>query len=151
MSWLRRGLSAPGAAAPEPDDVAVLRTDLVSLRRYINRNAGQVPVGSVVTAHCVCDALGEILQLADNRTLDMHTVVSIGGFLNDYLPTTLRSFLAVADAPGSTAAEQLTEQLDALLDAASDLLAAARTHDADALAVHGTFLNTKFSRSDLDL
>jgi hypothetical protein len=84
--------------------------------------------------------------------------VSIRGMVSDYLPTTLRSFLAldpeVVDVPrpsGMTPVQSLLEQLQTLLSSATDLLASARAHDADALLSQGSFLRTKFTRSDLDL
>ncbi len=52
---------------------------------------------------------------------------------------------------GRTPVQSLAEQLEALLDAAADLLSATQAQDADALLSQGSFLRTKFSGSDLDL
>jgi hypothetical protein len=65
--------------------------------------------------------------------------------LDDYLPTTLRTCQSAA------AGDALRGQLRSLTDAATDVLAAARQRDSDAIRTQSAFLDTKFSRSDLDL
>jgi hypothetical protein len=162
MTWFRRGRDTTPPAAPEPppsgDDPATLRATVFALNRYINLNSGQMPGESVVTARRITDTLREVIDTSELRPLDIYAVVSLKGMLNDYLPTTLKSFLALDDAhlnvvrpSGRTPVASLQEQLEALLDAAGSVLLAARAQDADALLTQGTFLRTKFSRSDLDL
>jgi hypothetical protein len=168
MTWFRKLLPpvAP-APAPEPpvaepgldgDDPTTLRIELARLNRFINQNSGQLPGESVVTARRVTDVLREIVDTSEVRPLDIYAVISVKGILLDYLPTTLRHFLALDDAQlavarpsGRTPVESLQEQLEALLDAAVSVLTAARAQDADALLSQGSFLRTKFSGSDLDL
>jgi hypothetical protein len=130
----------------------------LDLNRYINSNAGKLPVDSVVTARQVTDTLREVIDTSEVRPLDIYAVVSIKGILNDYLPTTLQRYLAldpntleVARPSGRTPVQSLQEQIDSLWDAAAIVLEAAKAQDADALMTQGTFLRTKFSGSDLDL
>jgi len=129
--------------------------DIVKL---VNANAGQLPGEAVVAARRVTDALNDIIDTSAVRPLDVYAVISVRGTLTDYLPTTLRSYLAVdeniRDTPrpsGRSPKESLLEQLAALETSASSVLLAARNQDADALLTQGTFLRTKFSGSDLDL
>ncbi len=160
MAWFRRGRGAqPIAPEPSPENgSATLRLTLRELNGYINQNAGRLPVESVVTAFRVVDTLREVIDSSADGELDIYAVVAVEGILTDYLPTTLKSFLALdpsqLDLPwtgGRTPTEALQEQLDSLWDAASDVLVAARTADVNGLMTQGNFLRTKFSRSDLDL
>lgn len=168
MTWFRK-LLAPVAPAPEPepplaepgldgDDPTTLRIELARLNRFINQNSGKLPGESVVTARRVTDVLREIVDTSEIRPLDIYAVISVQGILRDYLPTTLRGFLALDDTQltlarpsGRTPIQSLQEQLEALLDAATSVLTAAQAQDADALLSQGSFLRTKFSGSDLDL
>jgi len=88
----------------------------------------------------------------------VYTLLPIKGILLDYLPTTLRTYLAVdvslLEIPrgsGRTPVEALLAQLESLQQSAWATLVAARNQDADALMTQGNFLRTKFSGSDLDL
>ena len=167
MTWFRKLLPPPAAPAPEPagaepeaggDDPASLRASLAQLNRFINQNSGRLPGESVVTARRVTDVLREVIDTSEIRPLDIYAVISVKGMLQDYLPTTLRAFLALDPAQltvprpsGRTPIQSLQEQLEALLDAATSVLLAAQAQDADALLSQGSFLRTKFSGSDLDL
>ncbi len=166
MTWFRK-LLPPVAPASEPpvaepeldgDDPVTLRIELARLNRFINQNSGKLPGESVVTARRVTDVLREVIDTSEIRPLDIYAVISVKGILQDYLPTTLRAFLALDDAQltvarpsGRTPIQSLQEQLEALLDAATSVLTAAQAQDADALLSQGSFLRTKFSGSDLDL
>jgi hypothetical protein len=151
MSWFQRGRD-PVATPRDPDldaEKETLLNDLLTLRDYLNRHADRLPAVSVVTAHEIGDVLRAVLDAAGDRPLDAHTAVRLQGFLTDYVPTTVRSFLAVGTDRES--AGILQEQLASLLDEADGLAASVRSSDTDALLTQGTFLRTKFSRSDLDL
>jgi hypothetical protein len=163
-AWLERVRAAvPTAAAPTPahppeDSPEALRQELTQLIRYINRNSGRLPGESAVTARRVTDVLREIIDSSEIRPLDIHATVSVHGMVTDYLPTTLRTFLAldpsqlrVAGAGAGTPIESLQEQLESLWDSASAVLDATHAQDANALIAQGRFLRTKVSGSDLDL
>jgi hypothetical protein len=144
---------------PDPgDSPEELRRTLGQAVRFINGSAGQLPVAAVVNARRLTDTLGEIIDTSDVRPLDVYTVITVKGTLRDYLPTTLHGYLNVADElrqtprpSGRTPAQSLLEQIDDLQTSASQVLVAARNQDVDALMTQGTFLRTKYSRSDLDL
>lgn len=163
MNWLRRafdgGEERPAPAPPEDDHApAVLRRLLAELVRELNRSAGQLPTAAVVRARRLTDTLQEIIDSSDVRALDVYAGITVRSTLTDYLPTTVRRYLAVPpelrDRPrpsGATPTASLLEQLTALQTSASAVLDALQHHDADALMTQGTFLRTKFSGSDLDL
>ncbi len=142
------------------DRPEALLNSLFELNALINTNAGRLPVEAVVIGRQITDVIREMIDgaLADQGSLDIHETVSIKGVLSDYLPTTLRTYLAldpsVVDTPrpaGSTPRQALIEQLETLWESSADLRDSSRAHDADALMAQGSFLRTKFSGSDLDL
>jgi hypothetical protein len=161
MTWFRRAHeAAPPGEPPTPDEdsPAALLGSLFGLVVFINANSGRLPVEAVVVARRIADTVREVIDTSDGRELDIYAVVAVKGIIADYLPTTLRSYLAldpaqveVARPSGRTPNESLIEQLDSLWESATDLLAAAQSRDADALLTQGNFLKTKFTRSDLDL
>jgi excinuclease UvrABC helicase subunit UvrB len=158
-SWFRRGHDqAPPAPAPDPDAPDALVRRLWELIQFVNRSAGQLPTEAVVLSRRVTDTLRDVIETSSERTLDAHAVSQINGIVDDYLPTTLRTYLNLDPAltervgpSGRTPRAALREQLDALQDAADDLLHAAQARDVDALVSQGNFLRTKFTGSDLDL
>jgi hypothetical protein len=161
MTWFRRlREGAQEEAAPDASDTPdALRATIFELIAFVNRSAGRLPAEAVVIARRITDTVREVVDGADSeRGLDVYAIVAIRGILDDYLPTTLRTYLALdpglVDVPrpsGRTPSESLLEQLDALWSSATDLLVATHAHDADALLSQGNFLRTKFTRSDLDL
>ena len=165
MTWFRRASDRAQQQAREQlsqddpkDKPESLLASMFELVREINVNAGRLPVEGVVIARRVLDAVREVIETSAERDLDIRAIVSVRGILEDYLPTTLRSYLAidpavvdVARPSGRTPAQSFIEQLDVLWSSAMDLLDATRAHDADALLSQGSFLRTKFSGSDLDL
>lgn len=162
MAWFRRDPAPPPpSAVPDPDagdSPEALRAAIATMTRTINANAGRLPLRAVVAARRITDLLAEIVDTTDVRPLDVYATISVRGAVTDYLPTTLRAYLAVdkdlVDVPrpsGSTPTQSLLEQLDALEGAALAVLEATQAQDVDALMTQGSFLRTKFSGSDLDL
>jgi hypothetical protein len=162
MTWFRRlheDEPPPRAQPPAEDDSPdALRRRLWDLERFVNRNAGKLPVEAVVIAREVTDTIREVVDTSHDGELDVYAVVSINGIVGDYLPTSLRSYLNLdpqlteqAGPNGRTPRAALRDQLEDLLAAAEELLTAARSHDVDALFTQGNFLRTKFTGSDLDL
>ena len=150
---------APRDPGPPPEDTPeAFATRIWDQIRFVNRSAGQLPTSAVVEARGVTDTLREIIGTSAVRPLDVYTVVALRGIVDDYLPTTLQRFLAldpslrgVAGPNGQTPLQSLDEQLASLQDAADRVLEATRSQDVDAVMTQGNFLQTKFSRSDLDL
>ena len=161
MTWFRRGHDTPPAqseAEEDKDAPDALRRRLWELVQFINRNAGKLPVEAMVLSRQVTDTIREVIETSTDRALDVYAVVSINGIVDDYLPTTLRTYLNLdpslterAGPSGRTPRAALHEQIDALAQAAEELLHATQAHDVDALFSQGNFLRTKFTRSDLDL
>jgi hypothetical protein len=162
MTWFRHGSEEQAAPPPKSDEDDDKPEALLGrqwqLVQFINRNAGKLPVEAVVIARRITDTIRAVIDTAADRELDIYAVVSINGILADYLPTTLRTYLQLDPGlteqigpSGRTPQAALREQLDALWDAADDLLRATQAHDVDALSTQGNFLRTKFTRSDLDL
>lgn len=160
-SWFRRLRDeAQEQVEPDPDDSPeALRARIGELVSFVNRSAGSLPAEAVVISRRITDMLREVVDGAEpEHGLDIHAIVSVRGIVEDYLPTTLRTYLAldprVVDQPrpaGKSPSESLLDQLESLWTAAADLRDAARAHDADALLSQGSFLRTKFTGSDLDL
>lgn len=165
MGLFRKGSAHDDAPAASPllaqddgDSAEVLRRTLEDVIAFINRNAGRLPGVAVVSARRVTDTLRETIDSNEVSPLDVYAVLAVRSTLNDYLPNTLRSYLAVDTAlletprgSGRTPSQSLLEQLDALEMSTSVTLVAARGQNADALMTQGSFLRTKFSGSDLDL
>ena len=164
MTWFRRGNDrtdqppVPPVPPADHDAPDKLRARLWALVQLINRNAGKLPVEAVVYARQVTDTIREVIETSADDALDVYAVVQINGIVDDYLPTTLRAYLnldpSITDQPGPsgrTPRAALREQLESLSAAAHELLEATRAHDVDALFTQGSFLRTKFTRSDLDL
>jgi hypothetical protein len=161
-NWLRRTSDRAQVELGPQDDPKdkpeALLASMFDMAHEVNSNAGRLPVEGVVVARRVLDVVHEVIETSSERDLDVHAIVSIRGMLEDYLPTTLRAYLAIDPSvvdevrpSGRTPAQSFIEQLDVLWASAMDLLDAARAHDADALLSQGSFLRTKFSGSDLDL
>ncbi|MFN2518166.1 MAG: hypothetical protein ABR604_03835 [Jatrophihabitantaceae bacterium] len=160
MALFRRHEARPSPPAEdEPaDSPAELLRALDQLVAYINQNAGKLPGESVVAARRDTDALREIIDTADEGELDVYAIISVKGIVNDYLPTTLRTYLSldpqvvdVRRPTGRTPKESLLDQIMSLWAGAADVLTAAQAKDADALVSQGSFLQAKFTGSDLDL
>lgn len=162
MTWFRRAQERAQETLGPQDDPKdqpdALLGSVFERVREVNASAGKLPAEGVVLARRVLDAVREVIETSGERELDVHAVVSIRGMLEDYLPTTLRAYLALDPAvvnevrpSGRTPAQSFIEQLDVLWSSAMDLLDAIRAQDADALLTQGSFLRTKFSGSDLDL
>jgi hypothetical protein len=156
--WLSRlfdpDSSRPAAAVAdslqESDSPAAMSRQLRVLVGEINRSAGNLPAEGVVLARQITDLADEVLRQAEVHPMNIHARVSLNAVIRDYLPTTLRAFVAASrsdtsDAPG----RQLTEQLVVLRDSVRDTVAAQRDDDVRALEAQGIFLSTKFAGSDL--
>lgn len=150
--------SAPEPGSDESDSPNSLRRSMEDVIVLIQHSSGRLPGVAVVEARRIIDTLRETIDTSEVRPLDVYAVLAVQGTLNDYLPTTLRRYLAVdtnlLDTPlrsGRTPSQSLLEQLDALQMSASATLVAARNQDVDALIAQGSFLRTKLSGSDLDL
>lgn len=162
MAWFRRGTPPPPVASPPEDDPAdtpeALRSAIADVVRLVNASAGRLPLAAVVAARRITDVLADVVATSEVRPLDIQAVLSVRATAVDYLPTTVRTYLAVDEslvdvprASGRTPRESLLEQLEALEGAALAVLEASQQQDVDGLLTQGNFLRTKFSRSDLEI
>jgi len=161
MTWFRKHEAPPPVVEEDTDSPVALLRALDQLVGFVNHNAGKLPGESVVAARRVTDTVREVIDTADDSDsggLDVYAIMSVKGIVNDYLPTTLRAYLAldpqvldVRRPTGRTPQESLLEQITSLWTGAADVLTAAQAKDADALVTPGNFLQTKFTGSDLDL
>jgi hypothetical protein len=162
VAWFRR--DAPPAIVPTPlgedpaDRPEALRETIADVVRLVNSSAGRLPLAAVVASRRITDVLSDVVATSEVRPLDVHAVISVRATATDYLPTTVRSYVAVdetlVDVPrlsGRTPRQSLMEQLDELEASALAVLEASRQQDVDTLMTQGNFLRTKFTRSDLDL
>lgn len=154
-----RAVAASTAAAVDADESpAALTKSLEYSVRYINAQSGRLPAAAVANGRKLTDTLAEIIETSSVRPLDVYASLAVSSTLNDYLPTSLKGYLAVdpslrdtTRASGHTPTQSLMMQLDALQSSADATLVATRNQDADALITQGRFLSTKFAGSDLDL
>jgi hypothetical protein len=161
VPWFRRSTRPPPVPVPQEDPgdtPEALRSAIADVVRLVNASAGRLPLAAVVAARRITDVLAEVVETAQVRPLDIQAVLSVRATATDYLPTTLRTYLAVDEslvdvprASGRTPQESLLEQLDALEGAALAVQEAIQHQDVDGLLTQGNFLRTKFSRSDLEI
>ncbi|MEV0569357.1 hypothetical protein [Dactylosporangium sp. NPDC050588] len=164
MRWLRwwgdDDEAPPPAAAPTADssgdpvgDTTQILKRITDAEHFVNQQAARLPAAAVVRSRWLTDTLREILDTSATRPLDIHAVLLVRNTVEDFLPTTLRSYLtleaSMRDRPAPV--PELLTQLDLLQEATSNILVAVRAQDRDALTTQGNFLRTKFSGSDLDL
>jgi hypothetical protein len=149
-------LAALGVAVPAPDVEVPVGDVTGGLRSLPSRVAGLVPDDVAAGVGRTCAALLEALVRAgtgpvtDAADLPRRTAT-------DYLPRTLRAYLALPAAArttpladGRAPVDVLREQVGLLEDAAVRLLAGT---DGDAVAdllANGLFLRDRFAGSDLD-
>jgi hypothetical protein len=105
---------------------------------------------ATVMAKRILDGVRAVLeQVGDERRLDLRATVTLERMLEDYLPTTLRTYARARHEPEARA--QVERQLEQLACAVEDTLVAVRENNLQDLQVQGDFLDTKFSGSDLQL
>lgn len=154
----------PTLDAPPAHDAASLRTSLQGLVHRVNRSAGRLPVGAVPEIRDIADRLFELLDHAERASstsggIDTYAMTTIASTITDYLPTSVESYLSLPESfldthvndDGQTPAEELLEHLDLMAKGVEELATAIYSGDAQRLAIQGRFLDTKFSKSDLDL
>ncbi len=163
MNWLRRALgdddpAPPAASQPADDSPEALHSSLADVVRDVNSSAGGLPAAAMVAIRQLTDTLDDVIDTSQGRPLDVYAAIMVRSTLDDYLPTTVRHYLAVPEdlrtrprPDGHSPQQSLYEQIAAIQTSASQVLVAAQGSDVDALMTQGAFLRTKFSGSDLDL
>lgn len=127
------------------EKLRALHSNLVN---EINQSGDSLPTVGIALARRVTDGLAAILASATAKTLDIYALMNVENIMKDYLPSTLRTYVAAAKT-GAPATEKLVEQLHLLLTTVEETLIALRQNDAQALEVQHRFIQTKFTGSDL--
>jgi hypothetical protein len=141
------------------EEATQLNRELVSIVRRVNRAGGQMPSGAVPAVHEVEDELRPLLDYLQVNEVTEAEMIPVRALVTDYLPTTVDRFIALPPEfaathrgrHGLTPAQDLLTQLRILAEAAQECALAIYKGDAMELANQGRFLQTKFTRSDLDL
>jgi hypothetical protein len=143
------------AAVEEPDSLPALERHLAAVVTEVNAASGALPTEAVVLARRVTDLAAEALRRADAEGVQgqgsIHARVALHAVLTDYLPTTVRRYLAARRAAADPAVltGPLVEQLTTLHDAVRESVTALHDDDLMALEVQGIFLRDRFTGSDL--
>jgi hypothetical protein len=157
------GVVRAATEEPEPDTLPALERHLGAAIGEINAASGELPGEGVVLARRVTDLAGEALRRSSDDGMNIHARVALHAVLTDYLPTTVRGYVAARRAAGGSGAggsgtgpteraeldRQLVEQLTTLHDTVRESVAALRDDDVRALEVQGIFLRDKFTGADL--
>ena len=88
----------PPPAEPPADqltDPEQIRKRIVDAEHFVNQHASRLPAAAVVKARWLTDTLREILDTSATRPLDIHAVLLVRNTVEDFLPTTLRSYLTL--------------------------------------------------------
>lgn len=153
----------PASTAPPVDGFAAIRQQLDTVIRRVRSSSGRMPPEAVVRARDVGDAVAQLVRELERRrdsgaSIDALVVVTLESTVNDYLPTSIESFLAVTDLMGlgdeaarRRAEDQLGAQLELLSIGVQELVDSVRSGAANPLDVHGRFLEAKFGKDDLSL
>ena len=170
LNPLRKWLSPddPVASAPEEpaadDDIPGLRSSLSLLIVRVKSNGGKLPTEAIPEIREAGDQLFELLEFGDTlaasgATIDTYAMFTISAAITDYLPTSIDTYLALPpqflvshrNAAVETPAEELVAQVTTLRGGLIELAQSVYAGDSERLSSQRRFLETKFTKSDLDL
>ena len=145
------GTSGSGTSDSEISGIAA---SLASLRAEARRAGGVFPTILTSRINQVCDLLGTVLTTAEKQGASTEQRYLLNAMITDYLPSPMRSFLALPetdrdDASRSTAV--FADQLGILEETIRDLLNQVRIGAIEELSTHGRFLAEKFAAPSLRL
>lgn len=153
----------PPSAASPPDELAAIRQQLDTVIHRVRSSSGRIPPAAVMRARDIGDEVAQLVRELDRRrrsgsSIDALVVATLESTVNDYLPTSVDSFLAVTDQGGiggdaarRGAEDQLYSQLELLSSGMQELVDSVRSGTANPLDVQGRFLEAKFGKNDLRL
>lgn len=118
-----------------------------------------MPEGGVPQVREVEDVLRPLLHYLVAHPATEAEMLGVRAMINDYLPTTVRSFLKLPTSfaethrnrAGRTPVDELLLQLELLAEGAQEYATAIYAGDAQRLTNQGRFLESKFARSELSL
>lgn len=142
------GRDADQGTPPDPAvEVETLTTAARTLVSQINADAGRLPAEGVVLARRVTDIAVDVLG-GEAAALSTQARLDLTSILTDYLPTTLRTYVAASGA-GSAAPDRLVAQIEAIRRSVADIAAAVHGQDVRAFDVQDNFLSQRFTEDVL--
>ena len=147
------GSGSPGSGSSD-SEISGIAASLASLRAEVRRAGGVFPTILTSRINQVCDLLGTVLTTAEQQGASTEQRYLLNAMITDYLPSPMRSFLALPetdrdDASRSTAV--FADQLGILEETIRDLLNQVRIGAIEELSTHGRFLAEKFAAPSLRL
>jgi phage shock protein PspC (stress-responsive transcriptional regulator) len=131
-----------------------------SLDMLVNRIQGKVPEEILAKVTSIRDAIASVLpQISEMGGGMTKEVYNLRQTALEYLPDALDKYLSLPSgfaehhilSNGKTAKQTLLEQLDLLDQTVKDMVGDVYQEDADALLVHGRFLQEKFAGQKFSL
>jgi hypothetical protein len=127
-----------------------------ALRSLEARVRGRIPPEMLTLVHSIATSIVALLPAVTRGTNVDETIFTVRRTALDYLPQTLKNYLALPPAyrnvqpiqDGKTATQLLIEQLRLLDARLSAIVKDAYANDARAVVENGAFLRAKFSQQD---
>ena len=145
------GSSASDSSDSEISGIAV---SLASLRAELRRAGGVLPTILTSRINQICDLLHTVLTTAEQQGASTEQRYLLNAMITDYLPSPMRSFLALPETDREDASRSTTvfsDQLGILEETIRDLLNQVRIGAIEELSTHGRFLAEKFAAPSLRL
>ena len=139
--------------AAETEDQATARA-LALLRTAVQSAGSELPTLLSSRLAQIDDLLRDVIEMVAAQNASTEQRVLLDAMIRDYLPTPLRSYLALPDAErtnASSATLQFSAQLGILEETIKDLLNQIRIGAIAELSTHGRFLADKFAAPSLTL
>jgi hypothetical protein len=126
-----------------------------ALDEAVQMTSGRLPSDIQVTVAEIRREIIELLPRTTDFPLGSQDLYVIERTATDYLPTTLRAYLALPEAyattqlprVGKTPLQLLRDQVQLLDDRLDEITEAVRTQDADQLIANGRFLEERFGQT----
>jgi hypothetical protein len=145
------GIVAPSHQESVESEDAATASSLDNLRQAIRRAGAELPPLVSSALRQIDDLLRTVIAAVAAQGASTEQRVLLNAMICDYIPSPLRSFLAIPPvdrAEGSRAAALLVDQLVTLEATIRDLLNQIRIGAIAELSTHGRFLADKFSAED---
>lgn len=142
----------PAAAAPAGPGTGDLSSALAWVAALARQNKNQLPAEAYVTVLETCQTLDAVIDAETRQPSgDARFEYELAALVREYLPTVLRSYLAIPPSMvgdrqpnGRTPNEELVEQLQLLSGQAEALHSSRHSHMSAELTNTGNFLRERF-------
>lgn len=150
FSFFRSARPQAGASSTPEARSRSLAERAWTVHRRVDEAYEELGPFATVMARRILDGVAAVLKQAGSEDrLDIRATVTLERILEDYLPTTLRTYARARHDPSSV--PQVERQLVHLATAVEEILVAVRDNNVQDLQVQGDFLDTKYNGSDLRL